>query len=280
LNSGIHDMMASFRILGLDLDFPTISKALGVGPSFTRRKGEHGLAQTPHSTDVWCLDSPHSRSAPLDVHLTWLRDALLPSYKFLRSLKGECDLSIYCGVTIEGDRCQFRTSSSALRLFTELGIDMDLSLVFTGYSDSVSPDTGTASAKDQLDSEGARASFQIFGTVFDADKISRTIGGGSLQARPSGDASVPKDSSPSDVWFLLPDVPQSTDLDAQLRWLGARLSPQVGFLTSLKRPIDMLIQCNFITGSDTGGVVLSSLGLEVCTKLDIPLEFKVLLLWR
>jgi len=192
----------------------------------------------------------------------------------------QCDLSIYCGVTIEGDRCQFRIPSAALSVFTELGIDMDLSLVFTGYSNLGQLGTETPSAEDQSNSEGARASFNIFGTAFDADRISRVLGGGSSHSSPRGNASASKNRSPTDVWSLVADVPQSTELDGHLRWLGGRLSPQVGFLTSLKGQVDMLIRCNFITRSDTGGVIVSAAGLEICTKLDIPLEFNARLIWR
>ncbi len=280
MNSDIHNTIASLRILGLGLDFQAISKELGVEPSLTRRKGEHGLAQTPQSADVWCLDSPHSRSEPLATHLKWLRQILMPHYEFLHALQGKCELSVYCGITIEGDRGQFRVPSDALTLFVELGIDMDLSLIFTGYSELGPLNAGTASANDQLPSEGADASFEVSGATLDVSQISKTLGMGFSQTDRPGDASSSRKLPPTNLWSVVAPVPRSSELDAHLRWLGTMLLPHVEFLMSLKVQCEMVIQCNFVTRSDTGGVIISAEGLKTFTELDIPLDFNAFLIWR
>jgi Domain of unknown function (DUF4279) len=280
LNSGIHSTMASLRILGLGLDLSAISKELGVEPSLARRKGEHGLAQTSQSADVWCLDSPHPRSEPLDIHLEWLRHVLVPHYGFLQELQRKCDLSVYCGITIEGDRGRFRVPAEALRLFVELEIDMDLSLIFTGYSDQERLNSGRASANDQVRSEGADASFEISGTTFDVSQISKKLGVEFSQTYPAADASSSKRLSATKLWSLVVPVPRSSELDAHLRWLGTTLLPHVELLMSLKGQSDMLIRCNFVTRSDTGGVIISAEGLRAFTELNIPLEFNAFLIWR
>ena len=277
---GIHNTMASFRILGIGLDFRGISEQLGIQPSLTRRKGEHGLIQTPQSADVWCLDSPLPRSEPLEVHLKSLRQVLLPHCEFLRSLRGKCDLSIYCGITTDGDRCQFHLSSDSLRMFAELGIDMDLSLVFTGYSNSEPLSSETANVNDKLNSEGAEASFHIIGAALDESWISNALGIASSKTNGRGYASVYGNPPPTNSWSLVAAVPRSSDLDKHLRWLGATLLPSAGFLLALKEKGTMLVLCDFVTRSDTGGVVISAEGLRICTELDIPLDFKAFLIWQ
>jgi len=204
----------------------------------------------------------------------------MPHYDFLRGLQGKYDLSVYCGITIQGDRGQFLVPPDALRLFVELGIDMDLSLIFSGYSDLEAVNADAANAIDPLRSEGSDASFEVSGNPLDVSQIARTLGIGSSQTQRPGDAGFSGKLSPTNFWFLAAPVSRSSELDAHLRWFGTKLLPHVEFLKSLKTQCEMLIKCNFVTRSDTGGVVISAEGLKAMTELDINLDFNAFLIWR
>jgi len=75
---------------------------------------------------------------------------LEPRYSFLRALKRTTEVRSFCGVIVDGTKCSFGLSAEALRLFTEVDIEMEVSLIFGGYSDEESPGSTSAESEEQL----------------------------------------------------------------------------------------------------------------------------------
>lgn len=269
--------LASLRIFGSGLDFDSLSHQLGVQPSDSHRRGERGLSSIRYSEDMWSVDSPHPRTSPLDVHLKWLRQVLSPHYDFLRQLKKKYEISSYCGISVDGDSCRLEISPEALKIFVDLGVDMDLSIIFAGYSEQ-EPRPSTAAVEVGYDQTGSSVSFQVVGIGLDVDAISATLGLAPSATHRSGDIDVSGKPYPDDFWSILAACSGGVELDAHFRWLGTVLLPHADFLRSLGLRAELLIRCNFGTESDIGGVGISPEGLKVCTDLGIPLEFTTYLI--
>ena len=119
----------AFTIVGNDLDVEGISRALGLNPTHSHRAGDVGMLAKTYPHDMWQLDSPLTAAEP-EEHLKWLRSKLHPNYDYIRSLKGRADIYIYCGYSCEGEQGGFSLTPEALSLFTELGIVMEVHVLF------------------------------------------------------------------------------------------------------------------------------------------------------
>jgi len=275
------------RIFGDALDFEGISGTLHVRASKAWRAGDRLLSGRAVPRDVWILDSPLAHTEPVDVHLAWFRRELLPHYGFLRSLKGTAEISSYCGVSVDSDCCSFRVSGEAFKIFMELNISMDLSLVFTGYPD---PATEASKPKPSESKAGkpefvpgsylaeSEVAFEVVGAGLDLSGISAQLGIDPSKAHRLGETDSAGNPYPTDSWSLAAPLPRREALDAQLKWLGMALLPHSTYLRSLKYQAELLVRCDFATESDTGGLGVSPEGLRVCTELDIPLQFNAFLI--
>lgn len=125
-------LRVSFGIYGKDLDFTAISRELGVQPSDTHRIGDRLGSGKPFPHDMWLLSSPLPRSRPLDSHLDWLSQLLLPHCEYIRSLKREARLMITCWVQAFADGFDFKISPAALRIFVELDLPWGISALIFG----------------------------------------------------------------------------------------------------------------------------------------------------
>jgi Domain of unknown function (DUF4279) len=120
----------AFIISGVGLDIEGISQALGLTPTHAHRRGELNMIGRPFPHDMWMLNSGLSDAEPLDAHLKWLIETLGPHYDLIRSLKSNAEISIYCGLNCENDQCGFSLTTDALTIFTELGIPMEVTILF------------------------------------------------------------------------------------------------------------------------------------------------------
>lgn len=281
------EFCASLRIFGIGLDFEAVSRAMGAKPSDTHRIGDRGLLSKPYEEDMWRLDSPLSEKEPLDAHLRWLRQALEPRRDYLRSQMKSGEVSSFCGVRADGRECSFRVSGEALGTFVQLGIDMDLSLIFLGYSDLeaglssqelVQTQNRASRSQERTYSKGSEVTLHVVGAGLDLSGMSNDLGLKASRAHHSADLDVSGNVHPSDLWSLTVPLPRTDELDAHLRWLRAVLLPHAEFLRSLKSRAELSVCCDFGTESDTGGVSISPEGLRVCTELDVPLDFSAFLI--
>lgn len=121
---------ASFRIQGVDLDMDGITRELGQRHTETHRRGEPNVIRKPYPTDMWSLRSPLGQHQDLELHLNWLAERLLPRKQFISSLSKEFKVDIYCHKTCYTEQASLTLSPHALRIFTELGMDLQVSLIF------------------------------------------------------------------------------------------------------------------------------------------------------
>lgn len=280
------EAQASLGIFGTGLDFDSISQELGVKASYSQRKGDRGLTSRPYPQDLWRLESPLPHREPLDAHLKWLKHTVAPHYDFLHALKKTAQVRSYCGFTAD-DRLTFRVSGENLRLFTELDIDMELSLVFLGPPDSdvVSEEAEPEGADVNAYECGTGAyhtesevSLQATGNALDLIGISRALGLKPSEIHRSGDLDSEGKAYPVDLWSIKSPLSKFDELNAHFKWLGMAVLRHSDFIRSLASRSELVVRCNFGTESDTGGVDISPEGLKVCTELGIALEFNVFLI--
>ncbi len=269
--------LAAIRIFGANLDFDDITSHLGP-PSGKHLKGDRGVGSLRYSEDMWCLDSPYPRIESLDVHLTWLRDALEHQREFLHALNKRFEVTSYCGISVDGDSCRLLLTAESLQIFFSLDIDLNLSAVFTGYSDlhgTVHDKVDLEHADDLPSNERIRASFQVSAFEQDLQDISDGLG---LESSVDHRWEAPSSSGEPyqlDLWSIVSAPGPGASVDQYLRSLAAGLLPRYDYLRRLKRRAGLLARCEVGTVSDNPVFAISPAALRICEDLDIPLEFRL-----
>lgn len=123
---------ATLRIGGDNLDFGRIEAALATKPSHQHRKGDkHGPRSRPFPTDMWALDSGLSEDALLGDHLDALWQKIRGGQAFLRELKSQAKVDIFCGYRSNVDHAGFEVPSTSLEMFQALGVPFGVSVIIT-----------------------------------------------------------------------------------------------------------------------------------------------------
>jgi len=266
---------ASIRIFGEGLDFEAVSRGIGFPPSGSHRKGDRDLIGRAFDKDMWRLDSPLSPTEPLDAHLKVLRTMLSPRNDFLRSIKEFYEVSSYVGLTITGNAGQFSVSAESLRLWVELAISMELGIVFVNYTDLQSTPTTMPPAQSEL---ASAAFLEIRGGISDWEPISRWLEVQPIKIDRSGNGDADTMSYQLGLWSF--DCPPTHfgNVDAQLKWLGAKLLPRIDVIGSLGSSNRLAIHCNLKTAKDITELSVSAEALKTCTALGIPLLLTIKLI--
>ena len=261
------DTQASLGVFGTGVDFQLISQELRTQPSHSHRAGDPGLTSRPYPQDLWLLESPLLPSDTLDAHLKWLGDLVAPHYQFLRMLKQKHEIRSYCGISIRGSGCRFRISPEALNIFVDLGIAMNLTVVFTGESQSELD----VSAEGRAEPAGAVASFEIVGKPSDVGEVASELNTLAPYVSRAAESETSAKVQQSSFWVVT--APEVGDgLDAQLIWLASELSPYSSFLQSVARRVAPLVRCALRAEKDISDQSLSPEGLSFLTSVGIPME--------
>jgi hypothetical protein len=207
----------------------------------------------------------------------------MPAYEFLRAWMRKGEVSIYCGISIDGHFCAFVLSSEALRLFVELDIPLDLSLVFTGYSDpdlesqqhTVPEQTSGAAQTQNSAYSDVTVRFELDAQLGSANAATRleavAVQVGSRGWEPVGEKRATKSI------FITAPVDSAEGLDAHFTWIGSFISQNADIIrqlngTAVRLPV---VSCNFATQRDQVTTTISSRVLRCLTEMDIPVEFTV-----
>ncbi|MGH9352949.1 MAG: DUF4279 domain-containing protein [Terriglobia bacterium] len=265
--------LASVRIFGVDLDLDSISNHLGIQPSESHRKGDLSLPSRSYSEDMWRIDSPHPKTETLEVHLSWLGQVLVPRYDFIRRLRENHEVSSYCGISVDGDNCRFQISPESLRMFVDLGIAMNLTVIFIGGSESGSTSDAPGSAR--TESPGTITSLEATGKPSDLSEVARELNHLASYASRAGEPEASANAERPAFWALTAPEVLEGGLDAQLIWLATELMPYASFLRPITPRVGLLVRCVLRTESDISDQSLSPEGLSFLTSLEIPLEFDV-----
>ncbi len=270
------EFQASLGVFGKGVEFDSISRELKLQPSHSHRAGDPGLTRRPYPQDLWLLESPLPASEAFDAHLGWLRDALAPHYQFLRTLREKYEVRSYCGISSEGVRCQFRVSPDALRIFVDLGIAMNLTVIFVGGPEcGASSDTaGTGRAQ----SPGSTVSLEFVGEASDVGEVSRELGPVAAHAREAGASGEWETRQGRGCWSVAAPASREEGPDAQLVWLAAELFPYASFLKSVVSRVEPVVRWSLRTESDIIDQSLCPEGLSLLTSFGIPLELDASLL--
>ena len=267
------------RIFGLNLDFDAITRAVGVQPTEIRRRGDHGIAREPYPQDIWLLSSPLPRFETLESHILWLRAQLRSGKEELLALKRTCQVRSFCGVITKGSNCRFSLSPKALKLFTELGVEMETSLIFLGYSDEKALNSSFVDINEQEptgESERYRTSVHV-----SLEISSQSVGSANVLRQLRTEFAESKsllELVGNETLSLSVPVGQHSDLDTHFRWLEEFLRPHADLIRSLNRDRNVTIHCRFGTESDTGGFGISAEALRVPVELGIGIDFDIRLM--
>ena len=120
---------AAFRVYGTGLDTDGITKELGVSPDHQHRKGDLDPGKRPYPHDMWSLNSPLAKDRELELHLAWLADRLLDRKNYILTLTKNFKVDIYCWKNCFTEQANLVLSSNALRFFTDLSLELQVSLL-------------------------------------------------------------------------------------------------------------------------------------------------------
>jgi len=120
---------AAFRVYGTGLDLDGITRELGFSPDHQHKRGELDPGKRPYAKDMWSLGSPLGKDQELELHLTWLLDRLLARRNYVLSLENKFKVDIYCWKNCFTEQASLTLSSKVLRMFSELNLDLGVSLL-------------------------------------------------------------------------------------------------------------------------------------------------------
>jgi hypothetical protein len=118
-------------VQGLDLPFAELTNKFGVKPTHTHRRGDRAVIEESLPRDMWLFDSPLPEDDELELHLEWLAVRVLPHKDYIIfDLGKRADVDVFCFKTCFTEQASLTVSSHALRIFTELSLALDVSLIF------------------------------------------------------------------------------------------------------------------------------------------------------
>ncbi|MBI1360549.1 MAG: DUF4279 domain-containing protein [Alphaproteobacteria bacterium] len=121
---------ATLRIHGDGLDFDAITRAMGLRPIHTHKKGaSRRPGGHPYRDDAWHYSADLPETAPLDAHLQELWADVAPAREFLLSLKSRYRADVLCAYRSDSDRAGFQVGSKSLAIFTALEIPFGVSVI-------------------------------------------------------------------------------------------------------------------------------------------------------
>lgn len=120
---------ATLRIFGVIEDFDSISRTLGVVPSHTHRRGESRSRRSPHEHDMWSYSADVPEERPLTEHLDALWLIVEPHLGYLKGLKKDVTVDVFCGYRSNCGTAGFEVDHHALRMFIELEVPFSVSVI-------------------------------------------------------------------------------------------------------------------------------------------------------
>ena len=122
---------ATLRIFGKIEEMNVIGMRLGLEPTRVRLRGEpvEGTSERLE-LDFWEMTAPVTKDRPLEDHLAWLKSRLVPRGVVLRDIKTALSADLFCEYRSNHGQGGFSLSPEALAWLVELGIGLDVAVVF------------------------------------------------------------------------------------------------------------------------------------------------------
>lgn len=123
---------ATLRVMCAAERHDEIERRTGLTATHQHQHGEPGLLGRPWPKDLWALDAPLPRGAPLSDHLDWLWAQVRPHQDYFRALAAEegVDVDVFCGYRSDCAECGFEVRPGALTLVRALDVPLEVSVVF------------------------------------------------------------------------------------------------------------------------------------------------------
>ncbi|HET6466007.1 MAG TPA: DUF4279 domain-containing protein [Nitrospiria bacterium] len=122
---------ATLRIFGKIEEMNVIGMRLGLEPTRVRRRGEPAEGTSERlELDFWEMTAPVTKDRPLEDHLAWLKSRLLPRGYVLRDIKTALSVDLFCEYRSNHGQGGFSLSPEALAWLVELGIGLEVAVVF------------------------------------------------------------------------------------------------------------------------------------------------------
>lgn len=121
---------ATSRIHGDCIPFEEFNRELGVKPTHYHKKGERPDPKSPsYRDDAWHFQPSLSENEPLEHHIDELWKVIQPNIGYLKSLKEQFKVDVFCSYRSNYDHAGFEVSHTCLELFTKLEIPFEVSVV-------------------------------------------------------------------------------------------------------------------------------------------------------
>jgi hypothetical protein len=122
---------AAFCIYGETLQPVEISRVLGLKATTSGVKGER-QSKYPRArqlrTSIWIHDCPLDEHLPLQDHLKWLLDVLLPKVNVVHGIAEQYDAKLSCGYSSEHGQGGCTFDAALLDRLANLGVPLVLDL--------------------------------------------------------------------------------------------------------------------------------------------------------
>lgn len=120
----------TLRIHGDDIPFDEIRQRLGIEPTYCHRKGDRRGPRSPeYKDDAWHFKPALPETEPLEDHIAALMDAIRSNIDYLKTLKQQYRLDVFCGYRSNCDHAGFQVSHECLELFAALEIPFGVSVI-------------------------------------------------------------------------------------------------------------------------------------------------------
>lgn len=123
----------SVRFFGEQLDLDAVTAAVGLGPSYTGRMGEH-IRGNPryaiHRTSVWVRSYDEDQASPFFIQIADFLDQLQVRADAIRALTAQPDIKaeLFLGFASSNGQGGFALPPSLLARLADLGIGLSLDL--------------------------------------------------------------------------------------------------------------------------------------------------------
>jgi len=123
---------ASLRIFGDIPDIQEITVRLGIEPCHAHIRGERkGTNSPPYQQDMWSYSPALPEDKPLEEHINQLWAEIAPHEDYLQELKKTLTVDVFLGYRSNCDTAGISLPPESLRVFTELGVPFELSIIVT-----------------------------------------------------------------------------------------------------------------------------------------------------
>ena len=121
---------ATLRIFGEISDLDEITRALGLTPTDTHRRGDKKGPRSPgYPHDMWRYCAPVHEEEPLGAHIDALWERVRPHTSYLLDLKKRLTVDVFLGYRSNCDHAGIEVPHTSLEMFVSLQVPFGVSVI-------------------------------------------------------------------------------------------------------------------------------------------------------